>query len=163
MPAPLKVRGTCKSGHVTEATAAPGRVTWQGKCADSGCDLSVNCRRVPKDRAGDGAGAKDANDPYRVIRVDSYGRNSGHPNAGDGIIVDPGTNSGDGAPAGSGPADGGGEPGGTGEPVVDPIDVDHEPTGGQRLRERFKRRRTVGDATGSVRGSSIDWDHPLGI
>lgn len=158
MPAPLKVRGTCKQGHVTEAVAAPGRVTWQGKCADSGCDLSVNCRRVPKDRAGDGATAKDANDPYRVIRVDSYGRNSGHPNAGDGIIVDPGTNSGDGAPAGSEPVAPGAH-----APAVDPIDVDHEPSGGQRLRERFKRRRTVGDAAGSVRGTGIDWDHPLGI
>jgi hypothetical protein len=43
------VRGTCKEGHVTETTSAPGRVTWHGTCATEECELSVYAKRVPKD------------------------------------------------------------------------------------------------------------------
>src|SRR6185437_12121294 len=45
--ASVRVRGTCGEGHVTEATSAPGRVTWEGQCSHEGCDLPVKARRMP--------------------------------------------------------------------------------------------------------------------
>src|SRR6185437_2378752 len=45
--ASVRVRGTCREGHVTEATSAPGRVTWEGSCSHEGCDLPVKARRMP--------------------------------------------------------------------------------------------------------------------
>lgn len=152
MSSGVKVRGTCKAGHITEATAQPGRVTWQGKCADNSCDLQVNARRIPKDQIPSGESAVNADDPYRVIKVDSYG-DTGHP-AGDGITVESTT-----------PADAGSDGSGTeGSDAAggDPIDAEHEPGRASKLRERLRPRRTVGVA-GPGSGGHSDYRHPLGI
>jgi hypothetical protein len=45
----VRVRGTCKDGHLTETVSAPGRVTWHGACATEGCENTVYAKRVPKD------------------------------------------------------------------------------------------------------------------
>lgn len=45
----VKVRGTCASGHVTEATSDPGRITWDGECRADGCSNRVHAKRVPLD------------------------------------------------------------------------------------------------------------------
>lgn len=46
----MRVRGTCKAGHVTEALSDPGRVTWEGTCSTDGCELPVKARRAPRSR-----------------------------------------------------------------------------------------------------------------
>src|SRR3954453_9133048 len=46
----VRVRGTCKAGHVTEALSDPGRVTWEGTCSTDGCELPVKARRAPRTR-----------------------------------------------------------------------------------------------------------------
>src|SRR3954447_23570349 len=46
----VRVRGTCKAGHVTEAVSDPGRVTWEGTCSTDGCELPVKARRAPRTR-----------------------------------------------------------------------------------------------------------------
>jgi hypothetical protein len=45
----IRVRGTCRSGHTTEATSTPGRSTWNGTCSDPGCELSVTAKRIPRE------------------------------------------------------------------------------------------------------------------
>src|SRR4051794_14665345 len=46
----VRVRGTCKAGHVTEAVSDPGRVTWEGTCSTADCELPVKARRAPRSR-----------------------------------------------------------------------------------------------------------------
>src|SRR3954470_17724957 len=46
----VRVRGTCKAGHVTEALSDPSRVTWEGTCSTDGCELPVKARRAPRSR-----------------------------------------------------------------------------------------------------------------
>src|SRR3954454_17878100 len=77
----VRVRGTCKSGHITETTSAPGRVRWEGSCATPGCDLEVRASRVPAEtpaaKATDAVPVpadNDSNDPHRGREVTSYGQ-----------------------------------------------------------------------------------------
>ena len=72
----VRVRGTCKAGHTTEATSDPGRVTWEGPCAGDGCTCKVKARRIPSEtKAATSpatkakAGAAGGDDPYHVIEV----------------------------------------------------------------------------------------------
>jgi hypothetical protein len=44
----IRVRGTCRSGHTTEAVSTPGRSTWNGTCSDPGCELPVTAKRIPR-------------------------------------------------------------------------------------------------------------------
>jgi hypothetical protein len=45
----VRVRGTCKAGHTTEAVTDPGRLRWEGPCADAGCGLQVRASRIPRE------------------------------------------------------------------------------------------------------------------
>lgn len=151
----MKVRGVCAAGHVTEATAAPKRVTWHGPCATAGCDLKVYCRRVPIDRAPPAAGpagepAGDANDPHRVIRIDRYDSTDDGPA---GLAVD----TADPIPGDAGPEPAGGDGAGADDDgPADPIDADDDGPG-RRLGRRFGSGRSRG------RRPAGEFRHPLGI
>lgn len=72
----VRVRGTCKAGHTTEARSDPGRVTWEGTCSTEGCELPVKARRMPRERPevsapATPAPAEDVDDPK--LRKVSYG------------------------------------------------------------------------------------------
>ena len=65
------MRGTCKNGHVTEREAAPGRVTWSGKCEEPGCELEVRAKRIPtteESKKKDETPSRGS----RVVKVDGY-------------------------------------------------------------------------------------------
>lgn len=154
MASGVKVRGSCTAGHITEATAPPRRVTWNGTCSHDGCGLPVTARRIPRDRVPDAPPAGDnTSDQYPFVKVDDYGQLPEH-GPDDGLTVEPPTAK----PAGHLPAPGAGESAGAsdGGPAGDPAGRQEQPPDPisdeprrNRIRDRLRAR------------SAREWEHPL--
>lgn len=158
----IKVRGSCRNGHVTEATSNPGRLTWEGPCSHEGCDLNLRAKRIPRDEvpAPLPAGA-DAGSTTRVVRITDYDATAGPDDAGGLVVADiapeparePEHRPTDDTGSNRGPARGAGP--------ADPIDP--APHGRPRLSERLRARRNAGARAEAVRSARRQPRHPLGI
>lgn len=143
----VRVRGSCKKGHITETVADKGRVTAQVECSDPGCDERVNCRRIPKDQVPPKPPADDAG-TTRVVRVADYDDTSSGAQGDPGGLAVADTDPAELEPgAGSDSEPAGGPP--------DPLTEHGERTG---PIARWKQRRR---SAGARRPTG--WQHPLGI
>ena len=146
----VRVRGSCKNGHITETVADRGRVTAQVVCSHDGCEQKVNCRRIPKDATPPPPPASDGT--TRVVRIADYDATSSGAQGDDGgFAVVPVTDPEPDPEPGGGP---GADPGSA--PPADPLADDGERRG---IRHRFRERRRAE----AVRSARREWQHPLGI